>query len=191
MHIAIVGTGRVAQALGRGWANAGHMVTLISRDPDSSGVAALAESMPPTISVRGQRGAADHVSIVVLAVPFSAVPDILPLLGDLSDKVIIDCTNPIAPGLRSLVEPFSSGAQQIAALVPKANLVKAFNTIGAEGMAGFDFNGRPATMLYCGDDILAKEAVRQLAADLGFEPLDAGTLRPRVIWRHWPFCGSI
>lgn len=176
MHIAIVGTGRVAQALGRGWADAGHMVTLLSRDSDSVGATNILSQMPPTVSIRGLHGGTQHASIIVLAVPYSAVAELLPLLGDLTDKVIIDCTNPIAPGLRSLVDSATSGAQQIAALAPEARVVKGFNTIGYEGMLDAMYRGHAATMLYCGDDLVAKEAMRQLAADLNFEPADAGAL---------------
>lgn len=176
MHIAIIGTGRVAAALGRGWASKGHMVTFGSRQPESEKVAAMMAEMPPSVSVRPLRVAAENSSILVLAVPYSAASDALSQLGDLAGKVLVDCTNPIAPGLRPLYDANSSGAQHIAALAPQATVVKAFNTIGAEGMANPVFNGRAATMLLCGDDLLAKAGVSQLAEELGFEPVDAGPL---------------
>lgn len=176
MHIAIIGTGRMAAALGRGWAERGHMITFGSRQPDSDKATRLRQEMPATVSVRGVRQSAEHVSIIVLALPYSGVVETVAQLGDLTGKIIIDCTNPIAPGLRSLVDHTRSGAQQVALLAPGAKVVKAFNSIGAEGMVDTTFNGRPATMFYCGDDALAKQAVRQLAADLGFEPVDAGQL---------------
>ncbi len=176
MHIAIVGTGSVGSALGQGWAKADHMVTFATRDPESTKVAAMMAPMPPTVTARRRREVAAHASTIVLAVPFAAVPEALAELGDLSGKVIVDCTNPIAPGLRSLVDPDSSGAQQIAALVPGAKVIKAFNTIGAESMDNPDYGGVAATMLVCGDDLMAKTAVCDLAEDLGFAAVDAGPL---------------
>ncbi|MEZ4517994.1 MAG: NAD(P)-binding domain-containing protein [Chloroflexota bacterium] len=134
MNIAIVGTGSVGSALGRGWSAKGHMVTFASRDPEGEKATTLREQMPATVSVRGTREATSTASTIVLAIPYGAVPETLSQMGDLSGKVIVDCTNPIAPGLRSLVDSETSGAQEIAALVPEAKVIKAFNTIGAESM---------------------------------------------------------
>lgn len=176
MKIAIIGTGRVAAALGKGWAARGHMVTFASRQPGSEKVQALVDVTGPNASAARVADVAGRSSILVLAVPFSAVRDVLAQAGDLSGKVLIDCTNPIAPGLRPLFDSATSGAEQIAAWSPGVRVVKAFNTTGAENMANPRYNGGAATMFLCGDDELAKAAVWQLAEELGFEPVDAGSL---------------
>ena len=112
----------------------------------------------------------------VLAVPFTAVRERLELAGDVAGKLIIDCTNPIAPGLRPVFDNTTSGAEQIAGWAPRARVVKAFNTTGAENMADPLYNGQAATMFICGDDELGKGATAQLAEELGFEVVDAGAL---------------
>ena len=176
MKIAIIGTGRVAAALGQRWAGRGHMVTFASRQPGSEKVAGLVEAAGANAAAARVADAVARSSTVVLAVPFSAVRDILAQAGDLSGKVLIDCTNPIAPGLRPLFDSATSGAEQIAGWTAGARVVKAFNTPGAENMAAPGYAGGAATMLLCGDDELAKAAVWQLAEEVGFEPVDAGPL---------------
>ncbi len=176
MKIAIIGTGHVGAALGKGWAARGHMVTFGSRQPGNPKVGALLEDAGPNASAAAVRDAVARSSIVVLAVPYSAARERLEMAGDLAGKVLIDCTNPIAPGLRSAVGNGESGAEQIAAWAPKAKVVKAFNTTGAENMAAPAYNGQPTTMFLCGDDEMAKAAVWQLAEELGFEVVDAGDL---------------
>ncbi len=191
MKIAIIGTGSVGAALGRGWAAKGHMVTFASREPGSERVQALVEAAGPNASVARVGDAVGRSSIIVLAVPYTAVQERLQMAGDLGGKVVIDCTNPIAPGLRSLYDDSTSGAEQIAGWIPRARVVKAFNTTGAGNMANPDYNGQRATMFICGDDDMAKGAVAQLAEELGFEVVDAGGLsaarhleRLALLWIH-------
>ncbi len=176
MKIAIIGTGRVAAALGKGWVSRGHMVTFASREPGGEKALALVAAAGPSASAARVADAAARSSTIVLAVPFAAVRDVLAQAGDLSGKVIVDCTNPIAPGLRPLFDSNTSGAEQIALWAPGARVVKAFNTTGAENMAAPRYAGGAATMFICGDDELSKAAVWQLAEELGFEPVDAGAL---------------
>ena len=176
MKIAIIGTGRVAAALGRQWAARGHIITFASREPRGEKAAALVEAAGANASAATVAQAVSRSSIVVLATPFSAVAAVLDETGDLAGKVVVDCTNPIAPGLRPLFDSDTSGAEQIARLAPGARVVKAFNSTGAENMADPVYDGRPATMLICGDDELAKGAAAQLAEELGFDVVDAGGL---------------
>ena len=176
MKIAIIGTGHVAAALGRGWAARGHMITFASRDPSAERVQRLLDEAGPNAAAARVADAVGRSSIIVLAVPFTAARERLEMAGDLGGKVIIDCTNPIAPGLRSMFDNGASGAEQIAAWAPRAKVVKAFNTTGAENMAAPLYNGQAATMFICGDDEMGKGAAAQLAEELGFEVIDAGGL---------------
>jgi predicted dinucleotide-binding enzyme len=176
MKIAIIGTGQVAAALGKGWAAKGHTVTFASREPGSEKVQSLLHEAGPKASAATVADAAGRSSIIVLAVPFTAAEERLRMAGDVSGKVVIDCTNPIAPGLRPMFNASTSGVEQIAALAPRARWVKAFNTTGAENMAGPLYGAQPATMFICGDDEMAKGAAAKLAEDLGFEVVDAGGL---------------
>ncbi len=176
MKIAVVGTGQVAAALGKGWAARGHTITFASRDPGAERVQALLAEAGPHASAARVADAAGRSSIIVLAVPFTAAEERLRMAGDLSGKVIIDCTNPIAPGLRPMFNAATSGIEQIVPLAPRARWVKAFNTTGAENMAAPAYKGGAATMFVCGDDEMAKAAAAQLAEELGFEVVDAGGL---------------
>ncbi len=176
MKIAIIGTGHVAAALGRGWAARGHIVTFASRDPAAERVQLLLAEAGPNASAARVADAVGRSSILVLAVPFTAARERLEMAGDVGGKVIIDCTNPIAPGLRSMFDHSTSGAEQIAAWAPRAKVVKAFNTTGAENMAAPLYDGQAATMFICGDDEMAKAAAAQLAEELEFEVIDAGGL---------------
>ncbi len=176
MKIAIVGTGNVAAALGKGWAARGHIVTFASREPSSERVQALLDEAGPNASAARVADAAARSSVIVLAVPFTAVRERLDIAGDLGGKVLIDCTNPIAPGLRPMFDATTSGVEQIAAWAPRARVVKAFNTTGAENMANPVYDGGASTMFICGDDGMAKAAAAQLAEELGFEVVDAGGL---------------
>lgn len=167
MRIAAIGAGNVGRALGSAWTRAGHEVRYGVRKPD----AARADES-------GVGEAAGFGQVVVLATPWAAVPDALSACGDLSGKVLVDCTNPLLADLSGLeLGTTTSGGEVVAALAPGARVVKAFNTIGANIMAHPVFDGENLTLLFCGDDAEAKAVVRELAADCGFVPVDAGGLR--------------
>jgi 8-hydroxy-5-deazaflavin:NADPH oxidoreductase len=168
MKIAILGAGNVGQALGSGWAKSGHNVVFGVRSPSKAGV-------PNATYVRDAAQAAD---VVLLAVPWEAVPDALRSAGDLTGKLILDATNPLLPDLSGLaVEPGTSGGEKVAALAGGIPVVKIFNTTGAPNMANPDYKGQRATMFYCGDDANAKSIAAGLATDVGFDPVDAGPLQ--------------
>jgi hypothetical protein len=182
MNIAIIGTGSVGAALGRGWAEAGHAVIFGSRHPHSDDVEALVDSIGRRACSTTPDEAVAAAEIVALAVPWGAAESAVEGLGDLDDKILIDCTNPLAAGLESAVDDDTSGAENIAHWAPGARVVKAFNTTGANNMADPDYAGTPLTMFICGDDAAAKSTVAELAEALGFEAVDAGPLeRARLL----------
>lgn len=182
MNIAIIGTGSVGAALGRGWADAGHAVIFGSRRPHSDDVEALVDAIGNRARSTPPDEAAAVAEVVALAVPWGAAQSAVEGLGDLSGKILIDCTNPIAAGMQSAVGGDTSGAEQIAGWAPGARVVKAFNTTGANNMTDPDYAGTPLTMFICGGDGDAKQTVAELAEDLGFEAVDAGPLdRARLL----------
>jgi 8-hydroxy-5-deazaflavin:NADPH oxidoreductase len=148
---------------------------------------------------------AASAEVVLLATPWPATKDILAGAGDLYKKIVIDATNPLLPDLSALeIGTTTSAAEQIASWIPKARVVKAFNTIGYPVMADPVVNGKAVTLFYCGDDDQAKNTTAKLAADLGFNPVDAGRLTQArllepmaLLWislafkqgfgRHWGF----
>jgi len=182
MNIAIIGTGSVGRALGRRWAGAGHALIFGSRHPQSDDVKALVQSIGDRGCAAPPDEAAASAEVIALAVPWGAAQSTVEGLGDLRGKLLIDCTNPLAAGLKPAVSGDTSGAEQIARWAPGARVVKAFNTTGANNMEDPTYAGTPLTMFLCGDDADAKATVTGLAEDLGFEAVDAGPLvRARLL----------
>jgi predicted dinucleotide-binding enzyme len=120
----------------------------------------------------------DWGEVVVLATPWGAVSEVLGSRADWAGKILMDCTNPLLPNLSGLeVGTTDSGGERVAALASGARVVKVFNTTGSGNMANPVYAGTPLTMFYCGDDAEAKAAAARLAADAGFDAVDAGPLR--------------
>lgn len=177
MNIGIIGTGNMGGGLGKNWAAKGHRVKFGSRDPQKA--RPLVESAGPNASVGSISEAATFGEVVLLATPWSATTEALKTAGSLSGKVLIDCTNPLAPDFMSLaVGHTTSGAEEVARWAPGARVVKAFNTVFASVVRAAPQLPPPKpTIFCCGDDAAAKKTVAQLAGEIGFEPVDAGPLR--------------
>lgn len=177
MRIGIIGTGNVGGTLGRSWAARGHEVIFGARNPRSASVTALLDEIGPAARATGTKDAVAAAEIVVLAVPWEAAREVIGHLGELSGKILVDTTNPIAPGFELALGHDTSAAEEIAAWASGARVVKAFNTLGAEHLANPTFGDEVLTMFLCGDDADARETVAELARQLGFEVVDAGPLR--------------
>jgi predicted dinucleotide-binding enzyme len=183
MKIAIIGAGKVGGALGKAWAKAGHTIVFGVRDPAGGKTRPPLAEIGSTATSKTVSQAVHGADVVVLATPWDAVSEVINAMGDVRDKIIIDCTNPLllnAEGSLSLsLGSSTSGAEEIARLATGARVAKAFNTYGWENFADSTYPGygdlKPL-MFYCSDDDGAKEAVEKLAKDLGFEPLDTGGL---------------
>jgi predicted dinucleotide-binding enzyme len=126
----------------------------------------------------GRVADAAEAEVIVLAVPWRAAADALSAAGDVSGKVVVDITNPVGPDLTLALGTTTSAAEEIQRRIPKASVVKAFNTIFAElyGLA-LGPDDIPPQVPYCGDDTAAKDRVRAMIGAIGFEPIDAGPLR--------------
>ena len=180
MRIGILGSGLIGGKLGTLFARAGHQVTFsYSRSIDK--LEGLAAEAGNGARVGSPAQAAKTADIVLLAVHWSRVDEVLALAGDLAGKTVITCSLPMTKDDTALaVGHMSSGAEKLAAKIPEAHVVSAFSTTPSEVLFGvFEAKGtRPApTLVYCGDDRHAKEIAAQLIADLGFEPMDAGALQ--------------
>lgn len=175
MRIAVLGMGKVGGVLGNRWAQAGHTVVFGVRDPDNPKKQAEAHAVKASLATVEE--AAKGAEVVLLAVPLRAVPDALKAAGDLSGKVLLDCTNPLTPDLFGLtIGTTDSAGEQVARLAPGAKVVKIFNTNGAANMADPNYGNSKVTMLYAGDDSAANRVAADLAAELGFEPVELGPL---------------
>lgn len=187
MHLAFLGSGQVGGALAAGCLRAGYRVTLAARDPESPAVRA-AVARAPALGVKDPAAAVADADIVFLATPFAAATAALaPLAPALAGKVLVDCTNPVGPGLTHGLRSERSGAEVVQAAAPAARVVKAFTIYGFENFEDPVYPGygslHPA-MLLAGDDDRAKSAVSGIAAALGWEPVDAGALSASLHLEH-------
>ncbi len=175
MDIAIIGAGNVGRALTGSATRAGHTVTISSASGDSARAAAEESGARAATSARE---AAEDADLVVLAVPYAAVDDVLAEIGPaLSGKILVDATNPIKPDYSGLATNGTSGAEAIQGKAPEARVVKALNTAFAARQADPAVAGGLRVDGYvAGDDTDAKQAVLSLLGDLGFNPVDTGSL---------------
>ncbi|HWA83945.1 MAG TPA: NADPH-dependent F420 reductase [Fimbriimonadaceae bacterium] len=174
MKIGIIGAGNVGRTLGSRWLEAGHSVRYGVRD---AGSGKYADLFGPDVFWGSGLEAAEFSDVVVFSTPWKATLEAVAEAGNLDGKVVLDCVNAINPDFSGLeLKRTDSVAERIATAAPKAKVVKIFNTVGFNIMANPDFDGQPATMLYCGDDVDAKATAAQLAVDIGFDPVDAGPL---------------
>jgi len=180
MRIGILGSGLMGAKLGTIFARAGHEVTF-SYARSSDKLARLAREAGPGARSGTPAEAVAGADAVLLAVHWNRVSDVLRQVGALTGRTIVTCSLPMSDDDTGLVVAHtSSGAEELARMVPGAAVVSAFGSIPSEVLFGvFAARGRgtPPSMLYCGDDERAKEVAVQLIRDAGFEPVDAGALR--------------
>ena len=118
--------------------------------------------------------------IVILAVPYPAVADVLTERGQqLADKIVVDITNPLdVQTFDGLTVPADSSATaEIAAALPTSRVLKAFNTTFAATMAAGTVRGQPTTVLIAGDDADAKAQLAGIVSSGGLRAIDAGALK--------------
>jgi NADPH-dependent F420 reductase len=175
MDIAIIGAGNVGTALATSFTRAGHTVTIASRDPEDAGSVAAATGS----SIAGSNAeAVATAGIVVLAIPFASAPDVATEIADaVSGKIVVDVTNRMSFGPNGLeIDTTASNAEELAALLPGAQVVKAFNTLGATHQVDPIAKGIQLDGFVAGDDAIAKTVVLELVASIGLEPVDVGPL---------------
>ena len=181
MKIGVLGSGIVAQTLAAGFLKHGHETMIGTRDK-----AKLADwsRLNPKARVGGSSETAGFAEIVVLAVKGTASADALRAAGNgnLSGKVVIDATNPIAdaPPANGVLKFFTnldeSLMEQLQREFPSARFVKAFSSVGNGQFVNPQFPGTRPTMFICGNDDAAKETVTQILDQFGWETADMGNV---------------
>jgi predicted dinucleotide-binding enzyme len=186
MKIGIIGAGNVGGTLGRAWAKKGHDIFFGVRQPRDDKTLRLVQSIGGKAQVGTVPEATAFGEAVVLATPWQVTEAAVKEAGDLSGKVVIDCTNPLEPDVSGLEVGFStSGAEKVAGWAKGARVFKAFNTTGFNIMADPVIDGTRTVMFVCGDDEAAKPAVLRLASDVGFDAVDAGKLVQARLLEPW------
>ena len=177
MKIGIIGSGNVGSALGAVWVKAGHEVMFSSRHIEHD--RALAAELGAGARAGTPREAAAFGEVVMVSVPYSALPDVGKDLADLiKGKVVIDTCNPF-PNRDGEIANWAreKGAGLASAeLLPGARVVRAFNAIGAARMgSAYQEPGRVG-MPIAGDDAEAVAIASRLIREIGYEPVLIGGL---------------
>jgi 8-hydroxy-5-deazaflavin:NADPH oxidoreductase len=157
--IAIIGSGDVGSALASGLATASHEVRTVGDDE------------------RSIRNAADWGEVVVLAVPFCAIDDVVKAAGALLEgKTVVDVTNSLDSNMNLAVGFTTSGAEELQKKLPKSRVVKAFNTVFAQHMMCGKLGEQQLTVFVASDHVDAQRLVLELARTIGLDGIDAGGL---------------
>ena len=161
MKIGIIGNGNVGTAIATGLTRKGHEVKFGHRDPKEP------------VSEAAKWG-----EVIILAVPHDAAADTAKELGSAADgKTVIDVSNALTENMELAIGFTTSAAEEIQKKLPKAHVVKAFNTVFAQNQSVGRIGNEKLTLFVAGDDAKAKQTVMQLGADIGFDPVDAGKLK--------------
>jgi len=159
-RIGVIGNGNVGSALARGLERVGHEVRAVGNDQ-----VAIAD-------------VANWAELVVLAVPFGAVDDVVAAAGArLDGKTVVDATNALDAEMALALGYTTSGAEELKKKLPGAKVVKAFNTVFAQHMDSGQLDEQPLAAFVAGDDDDAKSTVLELAREIGFDAVDGGPLR--------------
>ncbi len=173
MKIGIIGTGRIGGGLARQFSDAGHELKL-SFSRDRRKLDGLSEELGPAVSVGTAAEAAEFGEIIVISVPWSALPQALEQAGSLAGKIVIDTTNQF--GAPPLPPEGETAAHFNAARMPGARYTKSFNTLTSafQAEAAGRQGEKRVVQWLCGDDAEAKRIVAGLIQDAGFIPVDLG-----------------
>src|SRR5687768_1895181 len=157
--IGIIGNGNVGSALTRGLTRAKQDVRTVGNDE---------------ADVRATAAWAD---VLILAVPFGALGEVARVIGPVVEgKPVIDVTNALTPDMTLAIGYTTSGAEELQKKLPRAHVVKAFNTQFAEHMETGRLNDQRLTAFVAADNAAAKLTTLELANAIGFEAVDTGPL---------------
>jgi predicted dinucleotide-binding enzyme len=181
MKLGVIGSGTVGRVLASAFIKEGYQVMLGSRNPQKEEMIKWKQE-----NEKGHTGTfaetAAFGEAIVLSTGGAVALEAVSLAGKhhFSGKLVIDTTNPIAPGgpVNGLIPYFTelnhSLMERIQAELPEAKLVKAFNSVGSGLMYKPGFNGTMPTMFICGNDPAAKLTVTDILSSFGWETEDMG-----------------
>ncbi|MGO9974819.1 MAG: NADPH-dependent F420 reductase [Solirubrobacteraceae bacterium] len=169
MDVAIVGAGRIGGNIARQLAGAGHQLVL-SFARETAKLDQLATEIGGRVASPAEAVSASDV--VVIAVPWSALPEALERAGSLDGKIVIDTTNQFGSG--PMPAPGQTAAAFNAARMPGAGYTKSFNTLTAAFQAQVAHRDPAVVQWLCGEDEQAKATVSGLITDAGYVAVDLG-----------------
>lgn len=175
MKVTVIGSGNMGSGFVRQLKKAGHDVRVSGRDAEKARKLAAQHGAR---AVAASEAAASEV--LILATGYADAVPALKALGALDGKIVVDVTNPLTADYMGLaIGHTTSAAEEIARAVPNARVVKAFNTVFASVLAeGASLgSGKTVPVFVAGDDAQAKATVSELARSIGFDVIDAGSLK--------------
>jgi 8-hydroxy-5-deazaflavin:NADPH oxidoreductase len=153
----------------------GFDIAIGNKNPEKA--VALAKEIGARAKGSSVKDAASQADVILLAAQYKDAAEALKAAGDLTNKPVIDISNPITADFKGLTIGHStSAAEEIQKLAPGAKVVKAFNTIFAELLPAESRKGRKVQVFIAGDDETTKAKVSDLVKAVEFEPIDSGTL---------------
>ena len=178
LKIGIIGTGQIGGTLATLWVQAGHEVLISSRHPDE--LQALARSLGPKAHVGTPREAALFGPVVLVSVPYGALPQVgHDLKAELAGKIVLDTCNPYPSRDGEMAVEARKKGTGVAdpEFLPGVRLVRAFNAINSGDLKSEAHRkGEPIAIPLAGDDAEALQVAEQLVRDAGFEPVLVGPL---------------
>jgi predicted dinucleotide-binding enzyme len=173
VRIGLIGAGRIGGNVARQAVKGGHEVKL-SFARDTSALDALAAELGPRASTGTPASAVAFGELIVVSVPWGAIPIALEQAGSLAAKVVVDTTNQFGSG--PMPSPGQTAAAFNAARMPGARYVKSFNTLtsGFQAEVAGRVGDDRLVQWVCGDDADAKAIVGGLIEDMGYVPVDLG-----------------
>jgi len=181
--IAIIGAaGNMGSGIARNLAKAGHRILLAGpkRDQLEALLATIAATTPDAdVEILDcSHEASWEADVVIPAVPYAAQAEVAARIKDVvTGKIVISITNPLNATYDGLVTgPTTSGAEELAVLLPHSKVVKAFNTVVAADFEAPILGGKEVDCFIAGDNGQATATVSQLVQDAGFNPVAAGKL---------------
>lgn len=189
MKIAIIGAGNVGGTLGTAWAQkAGHEILFGVRNPAAEKAQALVAKLGSKARAATPAEAAASADFIVLTTPWPQAEAAVRSLGNVSGKIVLDATNPLAMGPDGLgleIGHSISAGEKVQGWAAGASIFKTLNTTGFGNMAEPVYHGVKSVMFVAGDDAANKPKVIDLVASLGFDVIDAGPLRnARLLEAH-------
>lgn len=184
MKIAFIGIGNVGFALANNLQKKGHEIVVASDHTESKSVQKALQNNKAFLVASVQKSV-EEADVVFLATPFMVNESILTSV-DFQGKILVDCTNPVGPGISHGLKSEISGAEKVQEWAVSAKVIKAFTIYGFENFQDSSFSKYDVNpvMMIAGNDQEAKESFEPLVNDLGFEMLDTGNLDQALHLEH-------
>ncbi len=194
MKLAIIGAGNVGQTLGKRFAELGHEVMFGVRDPAAAKMRDILSKAPGKIVAGNNQDAAAWSEVMFMTTPWAATEAALAQCGDLTGKIVVDCTNPVKLGATDEMLELgfnTSAGERVAQWAKGAQVFKTLNQVGWEVMAEPRFGDNRAAMFVAGPEESGKQIIMELVEALGFDAIYIGDitlariLEPMaMVWIH-------